>query len=147
MEVRVSDLHTGRALLPRDINFLVLVLISLRRRAKSLMPSWSKLKKKMHSPHRISNPRPSGLYHNALPTMLQRAPCSSMYDKEFTGYCMPFYWNAFGHSHNKVYYPVTVSCLLSKDWLPRDTVCHSLPPIITLNWKQMWFCPTIVFLA
>jgi hypothetical protein len=33
-----------------------------------------KKKKKFHSPNQVSNPRPSGLQHNALTTMLPHAP-------------------------------------------------------------------------
>jgi hypothetical protein len=79
MSVRLSALRTRRNLLPRNIIILMfLVLISVKRLSKPqglVQPEGLGTFK--NSPHRESNPRPSGLYHSALTTTLPRAPASS----------------------------------------------------------------------
>jgi hypothetical protein len=73
MAVRFSVLRTGRALLPRNIIFLFLMLISVRGWVKpqSLVrqEGLGKLKT-IHSPYRVSNPRPSCLNHYTTSCLL-----------------------------------------------------------------------------
>jgi hypothetical protein len=94
MAVRLSALRTSRALLTRNI-FLLLVPISFRGLVR---PEGNVNWKKIHSPHRVSNPRPSGLWHSAYTTTLSRAPLNII-----------LYLNVIPVSHST--YPL--SCVIS----------------------------------
>jgi hypothetical protein len=72
MGVNLSALRTGRALLARNIIFVLLVLISVSEPQGLVWPEG--LGKFQKSPHRVSNPRASCLYYSALTTTLPRTP-------------------------------------------------------------------------
>jgi hypothetical protein len=61
MAVRLSALRTGRALLPRSIIYLFLILIFGKPQDQARLEGLGEVKKKNHSLQRISKPRPSGL--------------------------------------------------------------------------------------
>jgi hypothetical protein len=97
MAVRLSALRTRRTLHPRNIIiFMFLVLISDRGWVNPRVQPEG-LGKFKNSPHRVSNPRPSGLKHNALTTTLPRAPytwgftvqMSNIYSRVHTLYLRP----------------------------------------------------------
>jgi hypothetical protein len=74
MIVRVLGPRTRRTLLPRNIIiFMFLVLISIRGWVKSqglVLPEGLGKLKKIHSPHMVSKPRPSGLQRSCEGTTL-----------------------------------------------------------------------------
>jgi hypothetical protein len=68
-------LSTGPALLPRNL-FLILVLISVRGLSEHqglVRPEGLGTFKTIRLPHRVSNPRPSGLWHTDFTTTLPPA--------------------------------------------------------------------------
>jgi hypothetical protein len=68
--------RTRRTLLHRNIiifMFLVLISVKMLDKPQSLVRPEG-LGKFKNSPHRVSNPRPSGLLHSALTTTLPRVP-------------------------------------------------------------------------
>jgi hypothetical protein len=69
MAVRLSALRTRRTLLPRNI--IILMFLVLLEEDLVRPEGLGEFK---NSPHRVSNPRPSGLQHSAVPTTLPRDP-------------------------------------------------------------------------
>jgi hypothetical protein len=77
MAVRLSALTTDHVLLILNFISLLLVLISVKRLSKPQDlegPEGLDKLKKIHSPHWVSKPRPSGLQQSALTTTLPSGP-------------------------------------------------------------------------
>jgi hypothetical protein len=78
MAIRLSALHAGRALPQRDFMVFIYVAGWVNLRAMVRLEVLDKLKK-IHSLHRVSNSRPSGLWQSASTNYATACPMTKVY--------------------------------------------------------------------